>query len=135
MRLAIIGFAAGTAFFQTQAMLPVVSSMSWAAGFSMAWLVLWQTLVKHRLPVSGAIRYRILRATHALLIGAIVGFHWAAWLAHVALSSQLASADEGRDFTVIGTVDNLPYRFAQGVRVSGNPIIPTCGNRIFPTHF
>ena len=116
MRLAIIGFAAGAALLQTQAALPVVSVMSWAVGLSTVWLALWQTVVKRRLPVAGAFRYRVFRATHALLIGAIVGFYWAAWLAHVALSPQLARADEGRDFTVIGTIDNLPYRFVQGVR-------------------
>lgn len=116
MRSAIIGFAAGAAFLQTQAALPVISVMSWAVGLSAAWLALWQTAVKRGFPVTGILRDRTLRATHALLIGAIAGFYWAAWLAHVALSSQLASEDEGRDFTVIGTVDNLPYRFAQGVR-------------------
>lgn len=116
MRLAIIGFAAGAAFLQMQTVLPVVSAMSWAAGLSIVWLALRQTLVKRRLPVHGALRYRLVRGAHALLVGAIVGFYWAAWLAHLALSSQLASADEGRDFTVIGTIDNLPYRFAQGVR-------------------
>jgi competence protein ComEC len=116
MRLAIIGCAAGVAFLQTQAVLPVVPAMFWAAGLSMAWLTLWQAVIKRRLPITGPFRYRILRAAHALLAGVIVGFYWAAWLAHVALSSQLASADEGRDFTVVGTVDNLPYRFAQGVR-------------------
>jgi competence protein ComEC len=52
----------------------------------------------------------------ALLAGAAAGFLWAAWLAHRALAPQLAAEDEGRDFTVIGTIDNLPYRFAQGVR-------------------
>jgi competence protein ComEC len=116
MRSAIIGFAAGAAFLQTQAVLPGVAVMSWAVGLSAVWLVLRQTVVKRGWPVTRTPRYRTLRATHALLVGAIVGFYWAAWLAHVALSLQLASADEGRDFTVIGTVDNLPYRFAQGVR-------------------
>ena len=46
--------------------------------------------------------------SHVLLIGAVVGFSWAALLAQGALSSQLVIADEGRDFTLIGTVDNLP---------------------------
>jgi competence protein ComEC len=116
MRMAIIGFAAGVAFLQTQAVLPVVSVMSWAAGFLSTWLALWQMAVNPKLPGDGTVRQRTFRATHALVVGAIVGFYWAAWLAHGALSSQLARADEGRDFAVIGTVDNLPYRFAQGVR-------------------
>jgi competence protein ComEC len=116
MRIAIIGFTAGAAFLQTQAVLPVVLVIAWAAGIVSIWLALWQIVVKCKFPGDGGRRSHTLRAMHALLIGAIVGFYWAAWLAHGALSSQLASADEGRDFTVIGTVDNLPYRFAQGVR-------------------
>ncbi|NVD73484.1 hypothetical protein HUX88_23515 [Duganella sp. BJB1802] len=31
---------------------------------------------------------------------------------------QLALGDEGRDFTLVGTIDNLPYSFDQGVRFS-----------------
>lgn len=60
--------------------------------------------------------YRRLRAVHALLAGTVAGFFWAAWLANFALAPGLAASDEGRDFTVIGVIDNLPYRFAQGVR-------------------
>ncbi|SEN89944.1 competence protein ComEC [Duganella sp. CF517] len=116
MRLAMIGFAAGAAFMQTQAFLPVVSIIAWAAGILSIWLALWHVVFKCKFLADGKFRYQTLRAVHGLLVGAIVGFYWAAWLAHGALSSQLASADEGRDFTVIGTVDNLPYRFAQGVR-------------------
>ncbi|GJJ02134.1 DNA internalization-related competence protein ComEC/Rec2 [Duganella rhizosphaerae] len=37
-------------------------------------------------------------------------------MAHRVLAPQLAAADEGRDFTLVGTIDNLPYRFDQGVR-------------------
>lgn len=116
MRIATIGFAAGAAFLQAQALLPVVSFIAWAAVILSIWLALWQMTVKRKFPTDTGVRYQTLRAMHAFLIGAIFGFYWAAWLAHGALSSQLASADEGRDFTVIGTVDNLPYRFAQGVR-------------------
>jgi competence protein ComEC len=116
MRMAIIGFAGGAAFLQTRASLPAIPVMAWAVGFLSAWLALWQLASKRRLIDDGALGHRVWGATHAVLVGAIVGFYWAAWLAHGVLSSQLASADEGRDFTVIGTVDNLPYRFAQGAR-------------------
>ncbi|MGO4377770.1 DNA internalization-related competence protein ComEC/Rec2 [Pseudoduganella sp. RAF19] len=50
------------------------------------------------------------------LAGAALGFLWAAWLAHCALAPELARADEGRDFDVVGTVDSLPFRFQGGVR-------------------
>ena len=116
MRTAIIGFAAGTAFLQTQATLPVASVMAWSFGLLIVWLAIWSTVATRRQAVGEALRYRIFRATHALVLGAAIGFYWAAWLAHGALSSQLASADEGRDFTVVGTIDNLPHRFTQGVR-------------------
>ncbi|HEX7986028.1 MAG TPA: ComEC/Rec2 family competence protein, partial [Duganella sp.] len=110
--MATIGFAAGTALLQTQAALPIASTIALALGVLAAWLIIWQMAIQRGLPVGGAI-WRF--ASH-LAAGVIIGFCWAAWLAHGALSSQLAMADEGRDFTVIGTVDNLPYRFAQGVR-------------------
>ncbi|MFS2002146.1 DNA internalization-related competence protein ComEC/Rec2 [Duganella sp. CT11-25] len=104
MRMAIIGFAAGAACLQMQASLPAASLIAVAAGVLPVWLILLS-----RMPAG-------LRAWAALPTGCAVGFFWAAWLAHGALAPQLAVADEGRDFTVIGTIDNLPYRFAQGVR-------------------
>ena len=116
MRMAIIGFAAGAAFLQTRARLPAASNMLFAAGLLIVWLAFWIVAIQHRLPGDGAIRRRGVRGVHALFIGAAVGFYWAAWIAHGALSSELSIADEGRDFTLIGTIDNLPYRFAQGVR-------------------
>lgn len=116
MRMAIIGYAGGAAFLQTRQTLPTVSIIFFAAMLLIAWLAFWCLAVQHRLPASGAVRQRVFRGLHSLFVGVAVGFYWAAWLAQAALSSQLASADEGRDFTVIGTIDNLPYRFAQGVR-------------------
>jgi len=116
MRMAIIGFAAGAAFLQTQAALPLIAVLAWHAGLLTVWLALWHSVALRRLSAGPALAYRILRPAHAVVAGVAVGFCWAAWLAHGALSSQLASVDEGRDFTVVGTIDNLPYRFAQGVR-------------------
>ncbi|WP_229205789.1 DNA internalization-related competence protein ComEC/Rec2 [Duganella sp. Leaf126] len=52
----------------------------------------------------------------AVLAGFVAGFLWAAWLAQRALAPSLAQADEGRDLIVVGTIDNLPHRFPQGVR-------------------
>jgi competence protein ComEC len=51
----------------------------------------------------------------ATVAAALAGVLWAAVLARHALSPQLAQRDEGRDITVVGTVDSLPYRFPQGV--------------------
>jgi competence protein ComEC len=58
-------------------------------------------------------RYHITAASAA---GLLLGYAWAALLAHHALAQQLAPTDEGRDITVIGIVDSLPYRFEQGLR-------------------
>lgn len=52
----------------------------------------------------------------AAMAGALLGFCWAALIAHIALAPQLAKDDEGRDVTLVGTIDSLPYRFDQGVR-------------------
>jgi competence protein ComEC len=104
MRMAIIGFVAGAACLQMQASLPAAILIAIAAGVLPVWMILLRWMPE------------VLRAWAALLTGGAIGFFWAAWLAQGALAPQLAAADEGRDFTVIGTIDNLPYRFAQGVR-------------------
>ncbi|MDB5773186.1 MAG: internalization-related competence protein ComEC/Rec2, partial [Burkholderia sp.] len=48
--------------------------------------------------------------------GATLGFTWAALFAQVYLSQELPKEWEGRDVTVIGTIDSLPYSFERGVR-------------------
>jgi competence protein ComEC len=55
-------------------------------------------------------------AVRAGCAGALLGFAWAALVAQQTLAPQLAKGDEGRDITVVGVVDSLPYRFEQGVR-------------------
>ena len=101
MRVAILGFVAGAAWLQTQAALPDFPWM--AAGALLALGAFVPSLGRLRLVCTA-------------LAGAMIGFGWAAYLAHGALAQQLDRADEGRDVTVIGTVSDLPYRFGQGVR-------------------
>jgi competence protein ComEC len=57
-------------------------------------------------------------ASYALLLlaGLALGFGWAAWQAERVLVDSLAKDDEGRDVTLVGTIDNLPNRSTQGVR-------------------
>jgi competence protein ComEC len=98
MRSAILGFVGGAAWLQTFATLPGYASF---AGLLGAALVL-------ALALRGAAR--------AAGVGALAGFAWAALCAHLALAPQLDKGDEGRDITLVGTVDNLPNRFEQGVR-------------------
>ncbi len=97
MRCAILGFAGGVALLQTQATLPCAQTLAalGAAGLLLCFL-------------RGAIRL--------LLAGALFGFCWAAILASLALAPQLSPEDEGRDITLVGTIDSLPYHFDQGVR-------------------
>ncbi|GAB3421313.1 DNA internalization-related competence protein ComEC/Rec2 [Massilia agilis] len=98
MRCAILGFVAGAWLLQTCADLPGHAIL--AACMALA-LVLAVAL-------RGPLR--------AALAGALLGFCWAALVAGLALGSGLAHEEEGRDFTVVGTVDSLPNRFEQGVR-------------------
>jgi competence protein ComEC len=52
----------------------------------------------------------------AACAGAMLGVAWAALVASVALADGLAKDDEGKDVTITGIVENLPYRFEQGIR-------------------
>ena len=108
MRIALIGFTVGAACLQVQAALPSPLAMAIALGVLAAWLLVWRRIAAGTPPS--------VRGLVALLAGGVVGFLWAAWLAQRALAPELAQADEGRDLRIVGTVDNLPYKFSQGVR-------------------
>lgn len=97
MRCLIIGFVAGAAFLQMQASLPggaVIAALASA----------------------GALMHMLRRPPLSMLAGGMLGFCWAAYLAQLALAPTLSSEDEGRDLTLVGVVDSLPYNFDQGVR-------------------
>ncbi|MDM5180880.1 DNA internalization-related competence protein ComEC/Rec2 [Massilia sp. DJPM01] len=97
MRAAILGFACGAAVLQIQAALPTPSTIAACAAI--------------------AVLLCFLRGVARLaMAGALAGFCWAALAAHLALAPTLAKADEGRDITLVGIVDSLPYRFSDGVR-------------------
>ena len=98
MRCAILAFVAGAALLQTQAALPDVHVRAAAASCAIL-LLAWR-------------RYLLVH----IVSGATLGFCWAALLAGLALAPALDKADEGRDLTLVGTIDSLPYAFAQGVR-------------------
>lgn len=100
MRCAILGFASGAALLQSQAELP-------AAPIIVALLAVGVLLCLLRL---------LRRVPGAAIAGLLFGFCWAAILASLALAPQLAKVDEGRDLTLVGTIDSLPYHFDQGVR-------------------
>ncbi|MGB9107352.1 MAG: ComEC/Rec2 family competence protein, partial [Telluria sp.] len=104
MRCAILGFTAGILALQSSPSLPSPAVMSACAVCAIACIV----LARRCKPVA--------KACAAACAGILLGSAWAALLAHQALSHQLAVADEGRDLTVVGIVDSLPYRFEQGLR-------------------
>jgi competence protein ComEC len=104
MRCAILGFTAGVLALQTSATLP--SSAVMLGCVAGALLCIGLARYCKGLAAGGA-------ATGA---GLLLGYAWSALLAHHALAHALPSTDEGRDLTVIGVVDGLPYRFEQGLR-------------------
>jgi competence protein ComEC len=108
MRMVLIGLAMGAACLQLQAALPSPVLMVVAVALLLLALTVGVRLASRMAPS--------VRVVAGLLCGAAAGFLWAAWLAHRALAPQLALEDEGHDLKIIGTIDNLPYRFAQGVR-------------------
>ncbi|HWT71208.1 MAG TPA: DNA internalization-related competence protein ComEC/Rec2 [Oxalicibacterium sp.] len=105
MRSAVIGFVVGIAWLQTQAVLPSYSIL----------LLLMLPLAL----AAGALcrlRDRVARMILLTASGVLAGSLWAALVAHHVLSEELPAAWEGRDVTVIGTIDSLPDAFERGVR-------------------
>src|SRR5476649_2196312 len=102
----ILGFAAGAFWLQTQAALPAHAGTTLAVACLVC--LVFSFFLRHQ--------HALLRLLSGCAGGILLGFFWAAWLAQLALASQLALADEGRDITVTGTIASLPYRFEQGVR-------------------
>jgi competence protein ComEC len=98
MRSAILGFVGGAAYVQTVAALPGAAVLAACVAAALALVV----------ALRGPVR--------AACAGALVGLAWASVVAQLTLAPQLNMADEGRDITIVGVVDSLPYRFEQGER-------------------
>jgi competence protein ComEC len=109
MRSAIIGFVIGICLLQMQATL-LSSSLIWLliAIVSSLGLLLWFVPVLSRYPFA--------KFSAIACCGALAGFVWATVFAQHYLVQELPKEWEGRDVTVVGTIDSLPYRFDQGVR-------------------
>ena len=105
MRSAIIGLVIGAWLLQQQANLPsfffivLLFLTAATAGF------LWRRTALSQL-----------RVVLAIVAGVCIGFGWAAIIAHSYLSTELPREWEGKDVTVIGTIDSLPNHFERGVR-------------------
>lgn len=105
MRSATLGFVAGAALMQQQADVPSALLLSailiFAAGF------MWLSRSRGKLQW---------RAAGQLICGIGAGFAWAGLFALAHLRHELPPEWEGRDITLIGTIDSLPSRFERGVR-------------------
>jgi competence protein ComEC len=111
MRSTILGFVLGVAWLQNQAVLP---SAAWAGSLLMlAPLVGWLLLRLQQRLMSD---YRWSRLAVLVSCGAVAGLAWAALFAQYYLARELPAEWEGRDITLIGTIDSLPYQFEQGIR-------------------
>ncbi len=125
MRAAILGFVLGVALLQMQASLPTLPLL----GFALL------------LALAAGIRCRALKAVPRLAAlfacGALAGFCWAGLYASLYLSQQLPREWEGRDITLVGTVDNLPYSFGRGVRFDfavEQVLAPAAAAAVVPRH-
>jgi competence protein ComEC len=104
MRSAILAFAAGILFLQTQAVLPGPAAVAACAAAGLGGLF--------------AASRRGAWASRGLLLCAcaLLGFAWAAWRAECRLADELPAAWEVRDIRVVGVVAALPQRFERGER-------------------
>jgi competence protein ComEC len=114
MRCAILAFTTGVLALQTAAALPSTPAMLACAACALLCLVLTRHLRRHWAASVCGTRFAASCATSSAAL--LLGYTWAALLAQHALTPGLSPADEGRDLTVIGVVDSLPYRFEQGLR-------------------
>jgi competence protein ComEC len=103
----LVGFVAGVAWLQQASELP--SPLAICAG-----LVTAATLV------TTSVLLRRILAPYALIAAcaaaALLGYDYAAWIAHERLADELSFADEGREVQVVGIVAGLPTRIERGVR-------------------
>ncbi|HJV82113.1 DNA internalization-related competence protein ComEC/Rec2 [Noviherbaspirillum sp.] len=105
MRSIVIGFVAGAVVLQNQAALP--SSTLLTLLLALAILSAWR---------SRSVQRKAVRIALLASCGAVAGFAWAGLFAQHYLGNALPRDWEGRDITVVGTIDSLPYRFDQDVR-------------------
>ena len=105
MRIAILAFAAGTAWLQFQARLPPAVTIYLLLG---AGILIFLCL--------SGVRHNKLRFFLLITAGLACGVGWAAMQAQRHLADSLPAEWEGRDIVLTGVIDSLPDRFEQGVR-------------------
>lgn len=110
MRLALVGFALGTALLQMQPSLPANPTTAVVAGAGALLL-----LASLRFALPGVPR-AWLHALYGAIGAGALGFAWATLCADARLADALPDQWEGRDITLTGTISSLPQSFDRGVR-------------------
>ncbi|WP_334186505.1 DNA internalization-related competence protein ComEC/Rec2 [Noviherbaspirillum sp.] len=109
MRSGVVGFVIGVWLLQIQAALPPWSVIGLLICLGIA------------VAIAGFLSTRtFLKLSLFVACGVLAGFAWAASIAQHYLVQELPSEWEGRDVTVIGTIDSLPFYFERGVRFNFN---------------
>lgn len=104
MRSSVIAFVLGVAVLQTMPVLP-----STLTAFLLLFSACLFAVAAYRMRSGARIFIRCVSAY-------LLGFLWAGAFASYYLSQELPKEWEGRDITLIGTIDSLPVAFQQGVR-------------------
>lgn len=112
----LCAFAVGTGVLQWQPSLPDVAG--WLAWDAAVFVAAGVACIAYRVRAAGHASWHMLWLARAASLGcaALLGFGYAAWRAHSALSDALPPQWEGRDVTLTGTVRGLPSRDARGLR-------------------
>lgn len=122
-QLNILAFVAGACLLQQQADLPGVNQIGWVLPAILLLRLLWRPQSK----IGNAIK----RVVILIFIG-MIGFTWAAAVAHWRLSDRLAENWERRDIQVIGVIASVPSQNEYGTRfyfdiektITENAVVP-----------
>ncbi len=106
MRITLIAFCFGVWLLQQQATLP---SARWLWMLPLLSAALWLPRFSRPVPET-------LRRLAVVLLGAALGFAWAAWRADLRLADRLPEHWQGVDLAVVGVVNDLPQADARGER-------------------
>ncbi len=109
MRALVAGFVIGVVWLQQQAALPDFLILSVLFAISLTGVILVRR--SSQAYASGLAR---------TICGALFGIIWTSLIASHYLSESLSKEWEGRDVTVIGTINSLPHHFERGVRFHFN---------------
>ena len=115
MRSAILGLVVGMALLQMQAQLLSLALHLGLLAVALLLMLAALYLGWRRQAVPTGAR-KLLRLSLFAMAGACFGFAWAGMFAQYYLDDALPQAWEGRDITVVGTIEGLPSRFDGGVR-------------------